>query len=316
MTKQSITTQLDSIVTAITEEITLSVAEQIKKLVKAEVQKQFSEVKPSKKSAAPVSEIISGDQIKGGIITEFSSTGIDDRATNCVLTLLDESVVIENNLLTKDLTVQGNLDVRGTLLDTSVFYKQLTNLISAEVAKSAPVHTINTVPDQELIPVTENNIAITDTLDSAITTSSLTKLGILKSLEVDGESWQNGTLYVGEHKIGVNTLAPASVFNICDEETEIRIGKLRYGVVHICAPSFQTLILSSNHKPNVVLGHDGSAKIDDLRINHTKITSSSTPPTDDSIKGHIVFNSNPTVGGPIGWVYLGDNAWGNFGTID
>lgn len=310
MSKTNITNQLDSIVAAITEEITNSVTAQIKKLVAAEVQKQFGDAKPPKKGAA-ITGIISGDQIKGGIITEFGSTGIDDRATNCVLTLLDESVVIENNLLTKDLTVQGNLDIRGQLVDNSAFYKQLTNIIANEIEKSVPV-----AVTREPGATQELNSSVSTALDSAITTSSLTKVGILKTLEVDGESWQNGTLYVGEHKIGVNTLSPVSVLNICDEETELRIGKLRYGVAHICAPSYQTLILSSNHKPNVVLGHDGSAQIDDLRIEHTKITSSDTPPVDESIKGHIVLNSNPTVGGPIGWVYLGSGNWGNFGTID
>ena len=308
MSKQNITNQLDGIVTAITEEITSSVAAQIKKLVAAEVQKQFSDTKPTKKGGA-ITGTISGDQIKGGIITDFGSTGIDDRASGCVLTLLDESVVIENNLLTKDLTVQGNLDIRGSLVTTSPFYQQLNDLITESVSAIAPQATAAELP-------IGTTMSVADTLDPAIATSSLTKVGILKTLEVDGESWQNGTLYVGEHKIGVNTLSPVSVLNICDEETELRIGKLRYGVAHICAPSYQTLILSSNHKPNVVLGHDGSAQIDDLRIEHTKITSSSTPPIDESIKGHIVFNSNPTAGGPIGWVYLGDGEWGNFGTID
>jgi len=29
-----------------------------------------------------------------------------------------------------------------------------------------------------------------------------------------------------------------------------------------------------------------------------------------------VFNSNPSLGGPLGWVSLGDARWANFGIID
>jgi len=29
-----------------------------------------------------------------------------------------------------------------------------------------------------------------------------------------------------------------------------------------------------------------------------------------------VFNANPTLGGPLGWVSLGDARWANFGLVD
>ena len=48
---------------------------------------------------------ISGDHIQGGIISSFSSVGIDDRATQVAVTILDEVTVVENNLVTKDLTI-------------------------------------------------------------------------------------------------------------------------------------------------------------------------------------------------------------------
>ena len=46
------------------------------------------------------------------------------------------------------------------------------------------------------------------------------------------------------------------------------------------------------------------------------LDSSETPPTDDQPMGTIVFNSNPSLGGPLGWVSLGGARWANFGIID
>ena len=44
--------------------------------------------------------VITGDQVVGGIIKNFSSTGIDDRATQCQITILDTHTIIEQPILT------------------------------------------------------------------------------------------------------------------------------------------------------------------------------------------------------------------------
>ena len=74
---------------------------------------------------------ISGDNLSGGIIENFSSSGIEDRATQVALTILDDSTVVENNLLTKDLTVEGSMtingkfQVNGEVPEDSAFFKTL-----------------------------------------------------------------------------------------------------------------------------------------------------------------------------------------------
>ena len=40
---------------------------------------------------------VSGDQVVGGIIKHFGSTGIDDKADTCQLTILNDVTVVENN---------------------------------------------------------------------------------------------------------------------------------------------------------------------------------------------------------------------------
>lgn len=294
MTKLDIYNQLEGVVNTVVASITATLSDQIRDLVITEVQKQIGHI--STNNTMP-SGTISGDQIKGGIITEFGSTGIDDRATSCVLTLLDESVVIENNLLTKDLTVQGNLDVKGSVVVSSQFFKQLTDEVIKNLASSAkpvlpemPADWVSSVPEEK---------------------------GPSKGLQSDGESLFDSTLYISNKRVGVNTIAPAAALDIRDVEGELRIGRLRYGAMQIVAPGNQNLVLSSNYKPNIILADDGSTLIEELYVGGpVKITSASAPPRGEGEQGHIVFNSNPSKGGPMGWVCLGATTWANLATID
>ena len=64
------------------------------------------------------------------------------------------------------------------------------------------------------------------------------------------------------------------------------------------------------------LASDGSTTIPKLQLNNMLFTSSSTPPSYSAPRGTVVFNETPSIGGPLGWVSLGDARWGNFGIID
>lgn len=272
--------------------------------------------------------VITGDHIKGGIIENFSSTGIDDRATNCVVTILDAAVVVENNLVTMDLTVQGNLDVKGQIPPDSEFFKNLTVSVSSKVKSDLNEDFFTDYSDiiftkikrdgldLSKITVNENVVIEGNRLGMGITESNLQKLGLLKELQVSGETAIAGTFYVGNKRVGVNTLEPSAALAVWDAEIEITASKLRENVGMITTPRSQTLVLGSNRNQNIVLNTDGSAQIDDLRVGSMKITSSEVPPSFTSTKGHVVFNANPNPGGPLGWVCLGAANWANFGIID
>ena len=72
---------------------------------------------------------LSGNHIEGGIITNFGSTGIDDKALTCQLSIFDEVTVVENNLVTRALTVkrtatiEGDLNVTGTMPPDSPLFQ-------------------------------------------------------------------------------------------------------------------------------------------------------------------------------------------------
>ena len=153
-------------------------------------------------------------------------------------------------------------------------------------------------------------------LSNAITFSNLQRVGQLSELQVRGESLLGETLYVSGKRVGINTIEPAQSLSIWDQEIEIGFGKQSTNVAVVGTPRNQTLILSSNGKNNLTLLPDGSITISRMTLGAVSMLSGSAPPGNNEPKGTIMFNSNPSLGGPMGWVSLGDARWANFGIID
>ena len=265
---------------------------------------------------------VSGDHIQGGIIRNFGSTGIDDQSTQVAVTILDSATVVENNLLTKDLTVEGAMTINGDFIVNgnvpaeSKFYKDLvTNSSDATLNKldntlfeNFSSIIFNKIREDGLdlnrITLGNKEVIKDNALGSSITESNLQKLGQLKELQVSGESLLSDTLYV------------SSALAIWDDDIEIIAQKRQKGTGSFGTPRQQAMILFANNKDNIVLNIDGSTAIKDLRIGTMRITTGDTPPNYVGDRGHIVLNSNPNPGGPIGWICLGATNWANFGIID
>jgi hypothetical protein len=277
---------------------------------------------------------ISGDNLVGGIIQNFSSTGIDDRATQVCLTLLDDTTVIENRLLTKDLTVDGhleingNLEINGSISDDSEFVRTIvsktTHSTLSSLNDSFFDNYSNSVFDRikseglDLTRITLNGSEIlqADRLGQSIVSSNLQSLGELKELTVKGESLLAQTLYVTPKRVGINTIEPSAALTVWDDEIEIVAKKKSNNVGIFGTSRQQKLILTANNKNNIILSDDGSAQIDELKVGLMKFTASNSPPNFISERCHVVWNTNPNPGGPVGWICLGGANWANFGIID
>ena len=277
---------------------------------------------------------ISGNNIAGGIITNFSSTGIDDRTSSIALTLLDEATVVENNLHTKDLTVEGEMTVNGKFVvngaipTDSVFYKNLVdNSIEGTLTKldnslferySETIFNKIKLDGLDLNRITLDGKEVfnKNVLVGTINESNLQKVGTLKELQVSGESFLSSTLYTTNGRVGINTIEPSSALSVWDEEIEINLSKKRQNVAQISVSRQSALILSSNNKENLTLETDGSVTVKDLQIGSMKFSVAEVPPSYVSNKGHVVWNANPNPGGPMGWICLGSANWANFGIID
>jgi len=278
--------------------------------------------------------VLSGENIDGGIIKNFGSTGIDDRASACQVTVMDDVTVIENNLLTRDLTVkgtttiEGDLNVTGTMPETSPLFQSVvlaaTTNVRASLDQTAYQHYSNMVYEQinehglDLSRITINGKELINgnNLGSFVTASSLQTVGTLQELRVQGEALLSQSLYTTNKRVGINTIDPSQALSVWDQEIEIGFGKQSNNTAIIGTPRSQTLVISSNGKNNITVTPDGATTVNQLNIGSMTFSVANMPPATNEPKGSVVFNSNPSLGGPLGWVSLGEARWANFGIID
>jgi len=287
-----------------------------------------------KSSAIDYVNTFSGDNIQGGIIREFGSTGIDDKATTCRVTILDDHTVFENNLVANELTIkgtthfEGELHIDGTIAETSPGFLSVVEAskrsVKADLNDDFFAGYSRIIYDRirqdgiDLSRVTLNGEEIVNgnRLSTGITDSNLKTVGVLSELQVAGESLLDNTLYVTNRRIGINTLEPSSALSLWDEEVDIQIGKKQQGIMSIGSNRDQLIAIGTNGKINLLLNTDGSVTTPKLTLGTMTFSSAGSPPNYDAVKGTVVFNQNPSLGGPLGWVSLGQTRWANFGIIE
>lgn len=284
-------------------------------------------------SVSPDGLYLKADQIAGGVYRNFESTGIQDKATDCQVTILDNATVFENQLVAKtlhvagDTIVEGNISVTGTLSHDSSLFKAVVAHSLDAVRGEMKDGLLASFRDQVFEKISSEgidpaNIKISgkalvenNTLAPSVLFTNIQKVGALKSLQVVGETLLDETLYVSTRRVGINTLEPAYTFDLWDQEIEITAGKFTKDAGVIGTPRPHHLILSSNKNQNLILCPDGSVSIELLRIGSVSHSSADKMPEVDAPKGHVVWNSDPKLNDAIGWVSLGGARWAKFGTI-
>lgn len=276
---------------------------------------------------------ISGDNIVGGLLKNFQSTGIQDNATNCQVTILDRATVFENRLVAGglevagDATFKGNLIIEGNLPKGTAFVNQLVDLVNEGFTEKYEDGTFDHYAtrvlddiaekglDVESVKISGNAIVSNRTLSGEVIHSNLQTVGALKELQVVGESLLDQTLYVSNGRIGVNNMAPEKALDVWDNEVQIVIGKRQQDTGIIGTARNQNLIISANNKDQLLVNTDGSVSIKSLNIGRTNHSSGARMPTDNRPIGQIVWNEQPIIGSPVGWVSLGGARWAGFGII-
>jgi|688.fasta_scaffold13080_18 hypothetical protein len=286
-------------------------------------------------SAIKQNEIkITGDAVSGGIIKSFSSTGIDDRATDCKVTILDESTIIENGIITTsadikgDVTIDGDLLLKGTIPSESLAFKNIVENASITVKNSLNEELFDSFSNTIFTKIKNEGIDLNQiTMDGEaaitgnkigirITESNLQKLGVVRELQTSGETFLSESLYISNRRVGVNTIDPGHALSVWDQEVEIVTGKRSQDVGMIGTVRNQDLLVTSNNKNNLICKPDGSVHINTLQVGSVTMTSSNSIPNDDRSIGTIVWNQSPVIGNPIGWVSLGGARWAKFGIIE
>lgn len=276
---------------------------------------------------------LSGDSITGGIITKFGSTGIDDRAENCQVTILDSATVIENKLITNNLEVKGtavldgDIILRGQIPTDTPFFQDVIDTSKQHVLQGLNQTLFegfsNTLFDKirtdgidlNRITINGNELINGNQLSYAITDTNINRLGLLKELQVQGEALIADTFYVGTQRVGINTMDPGHALSVWDQEVEVAVGKRSKDVAYFGTPRNQSMIVGANMKDNLIIGADGSVQVKTLKVNQSWLGSTGAEPVHAGERGTVLFNDSPDIGQPIGWVCLGGARWATFGTI-
>ena len=259
---------------------------------------------------------INGDAIDGGQITNFASTGIQDQADSQQITVTNDKVEVQNDLV-----------VKGTVTVENLKY------VEAEVPK------INVT---KAVMIDHNEVIWKDRLGKSVKKSSLEEVGILRNLHVDG------TLFAGDNRVGINTQAPSAEFSVNVDGYEV-ITTMQERNAYVGTYGPFPFAIGTDDSPRLVCRSNGDVTIgveDGKEINvnvygrlgigvknpreslHVagnirfadKVFSSGTgtPKAGRWDVGSVVWNDNPEINQPVGWVCIkGGNPglWRSFGQI-
>lgn len=278
--------------------------------------------------------VITGNSVKGGIIENFGSTGIEDLATRVQMTVMDRGVALENTLYAPGaefkgtVTVDGDLIVKGEVPTDSNLFTKLVSHSTARVKESLNEELFEGFSTVIHKTLAENGIDLNritmggrdvvkdNQLGYHITDSNLQRVGVLNDLQTSGENLLSETLYVTQRRVGVNTIDPSSAFVVWDEEVELVAAKRKADTGYLGTTRHQPVILGSNNKENIYLNTDGSVEIESLSVGNVPMTSAAVIPNHEGITGQLVWNEAPMPGGAVGWVCLGGARWAKFGAIE
>lgn len=261
---------------------------------------------------------LSADTIGTGTIENFCSTGIEDRASNVNLTVLDGQVIVEKQLVANDLkvvniaefrdaTVNGRFTVNGTLvINDSEFNQSLCSLIDNRITRYNENHPL----DLNGAALVSNTVKLIDnrSLGSTVIESNLRKLGRLLSLEVAGTTELAETVYAANGKVGINTDEPAGVFTVWDEESEISIRKYKNRNMYIGSTRDSELTLGVGGHSVLEINRNGVAT-PSLKLGNITITTGNVEPTHRASPGDLVINDHTDPSQPWAWRCVGGNTW-------
>jgi len=294
------------------------------------------------------------DQVQSGKIENFSSLGIEDKATSTQVNVTDglvsinsdlsarkiegtsvilsgkvisDSLQVENGSILKgnteihdNVTASKNVDVHGklTVLD-GIDVRGVMSI--PDTLKDSLVEYMNSkinlesiVPEGGSIYIGKRAVLDEQSLGGTIISSNLRKVGTLKELEVAGESKLNSTYFSSLGRVGINTDDPTAPLDVWDDEVQITLGKSKAKTGWVGTGRDHSLELGVNRDPKITITSTETI-IKNPVLNDRTYTQGSEVPGHAGSIGDIHWNTEPDIGKPVGWVCLSDTRWAKFGDI-
>ena len=261
--------------------------------------------------------------------------GINDSSQSPQITITDEYVVNENELITRllhttenaqfdgDITVNGTLVLKGKVNTDNESWVELKDTITKDVVDN--VKALNT---QELtedilgiaktqgiefdaVMINGKKLIDGDQLTPAITKTKITEVGRLAELEVQGfTALNNDTLTVLNTRVGINTDKPTMALEIWDQEVSMSMGKVNKDTGFVGLAGKGDLHIGINQQGSIRIDQDGLVKINKLRIGRNNVSWADKVPGHQGLKGDIVFNNGSNE--VTGWRCTGGFNWNQF----
>jgi len=242
---------------------------------------------------------LSGNKIDGGLITNFESTGVKDSATNKVVDVNNDGVLVHKDL-----------EVKGKIFAATLQYHS-ANVDNLDVKTS--------------VRIGANEVLWKDRLGNSVKHSQLRQVGVLDKLNV------NNVFNVEGHKVGVGTQEPEHLFGVRQHNVEVGIGT-KGDTGFIGTVNSDTFAIGSGDEPTLFVSHDNRIGIKvrkpkaDLDVagyiryqGQTQQYDNRIPTAGTWSHGDIVWNSEPRRGSVLGWVCVSPGApgtWRPFVSID
>jgi hypothetical protein len=218
------------------------------------------------------------------ILENFASTGIVDQADKCELTVMEDMVVVENCLTANSLDIMESAQIKNLVVTGSINTdNQAWNALSNDISQKTLAQLTETwnkgLVDQVTKQIQDNGIEFEqirrgnqllfdgNQLSAEITESALHSVGLLKTLQVRGETHlNNNTMNVLNKRVGVNTDSPEMALSIWDEEVSIVVGKNRSNEAYIGTNRDQSIAIGVNRKPQIEINTNGLTTVKKLQV--------------------------------------------------
>ena len=271
--------------------------------------------------------------VKQSLLENFASTGIDDQATSCQFTIMDDTTVVENVLTTRELNVVesatvNHLAVRGSINTDNRAWDELADRIAEKTLVTVQSEWKQTLISQVADHIQEQGIQFEKIkfgnqqllqdgrLSKNVIDSSLQSVGHLRTLDVKGETHLNDTASIVRGRVGINTREPEMALSIWDEEVSLVLGKQKSKQAFIGTNRDHSLALGVNRLTQIEIDTDGLTTVKKLRVGYHRVDFDNTVPGYSGTKGDIVFNSSPGADNIFAWVCLGAHKWKTLKSIE